>query len=134
MKQCPSCNTPNEDAAMFCEKCGAQLPQAAPAAPAASAWAQIAAQKSVDGFHRGYANALKIVAYVAIALSALATLITLTAMDGVRGFFLGLIGAALVAFLLWFVTMYKVKMFDLASKNAMANSLILEELRKANKK
>lgn len=133
MKQCPSCNTPNEDAALFCEKCGAQMTQAAPTAqPAAPAF--VAGAKAVDGFHRGYANTLKIVAYILIGLSAFATLITLTVIgEGALAFFLGLIGAALVAFIMWFVTMYKVKMFDLTSKNAMINSMILEELKKNNK-
>lgn len=141
MKQCPNCNTPNEDAAMFCEKCGAQLPQAEPAAPAAPAagWGSApayrpAAQKEVDGFHRGYANALKIVAYIMVALSALAVLVTCTVAGGALGFFLGLLGAVVTAFLVWFLIMYKVKMFDLASKNAMINSMILEELRKGEKK
>lgn len=97
-------------------------------------WAAGAAQKQIDGFHRGYAATLKTVAYILIVLAAVAVLIAGFMMDDDWGPIVGILGGALTAFVFWFMLMYKVKMFDLTSKNAMANAAILEELKKLNEK
>lgn len=157
-KKCPHCGAENDQYSAFCCACGqsmnAPAAQAAPASqsawgaapasnqsPAPSGWGGSPvgspAERSITGFHRGYANTLKVVTYIFAFGLPLITFFALCfsfdRYDAELGIPLSFLGCALWAFFLWLFGSFAAKLFDLVSKIAMFNDQLLRELRELRK-
>ncbi len=95
-------------------------------------------QRSIAGFHRGYATTLKVVTYIFAFGLPLVTFLFLCmaarGRDAGAQILLSFLGCGVWAFVLWLFGSFAAKLFDLVSKIAMLNDQLLHELRKENRK
>ena len=139
-KKCPHCGTENSTDSAFCTTCGQSLN--APAAPAAPAYTPAPSapytpeERTITGFHRGYANTLKVVTYIFTIGFPLITFLALCfASEGDGGVMVAsLFACGIMAFVLWLTWSFTAKLFDLVSKIAMLNAQLVQEVRELKKK
>lgn len=154
-KECPYCKAEVKEDEALCPNCGQTLTpaQEQKTAPQPGGWggqpvdtpagtgggwsggsqAYSQTEKNVGGYHRGYANTLKVITYLfTIGVPLIVFLMFAMGMRYASSTLLAaaFLGCCVLAFVLWVTFSYVTKLFDLISKNAMLSDLILQELRK----